>query len=279
MLPLRDSVAFPETLMPLAVGQERSVRLVNDVLARQPDARDGGRATRRRRGARPRRALRVGVAGVVARMLKVPGRHAADPRPRRAAGRARRTSWPPSRTWSRASPRRPTSSCPSPRARGAAPQRSGDLLAHHRGGPVPARGAADGGGQPRRPRRARAHDRRRAADQDRGEAGAAGGARRDEAAAEALRAARPRAGAGRDRHEDPVAGPVRDGQGSARVLPAPAAQGDPGGAGRGRRDPGRGDRAARAARAGASCPSTPGSRPSESCSASSGCRRRRPSTA
>ena len=33
ILPLRDSVPFPETLTPLAIGQERSVRLVNDVLA------------------------------------------------------------------------------------------------------------------------------------------------------------------------------------------------------------------------------------------------------
>ena len=51
-----------------------------------------------------------------------------------------------------------------------------------------------------------------------------------------------------DRLEDPVAGPVRARQGSARVLPAPAAQGDPGGARRGRRGPGRGQRAARTAR-------------------------------
>ena len=35
--------------------------------------------------------------------------------------------------------------------------------------------------------------------------------------------------------QDPVAGGVRDGEGPARVLPAPAAQGDPGGAGRGGR--------------------------------------------
>ena len=32
VLPLKDSVTFPDTLTPLAVGQERSVRLVNDVL-------------------------------------------------------------------------------------------------------------------------------------------------------------------------------------------------------------------------------------------------------
>ena len=33
LLPLRDSVPLPDTLIPLAVGQERSVQLVNDVLA------------------------------------------------------------------------------------------------------------------------------------------------------------------------------------------------------------------------------------------------------
>ena len=32
ILPLRDSVPFPETLTPLAIGQERSIALVNDVL-------------------------------------------------------------------------------------------------------------------------------------------------------------------------------------------------------------------------------------------------------
>ena len=45
---------------------------------------------------------------------------------------------------------------------------------------------------------------------------------------------------------DPVAGRQRDRQGPARVLPPPAAEGDPGGARRGRRAPGRSRRAARA---------------------------------
>src|ERR671924_1413029 len=34
VLPLRETVAFPNTVTPLAVGQERSVQLVNDVLGR-----------------------------------------------------------------------------------------------------------------------------------------------------------------------------------------------------------------------------------------------------
>ena len=32
VLPLRETVPLPDTLTPLAVGQERSVKLVNDVL-------------------------------------------------------------------------------------------------------------------------------------------------------------------------------------------------------------------------------------------------------
>jgi ATP-dependent protease La (Lon)-like substrate-binding protein len=32
ILPLRETVTYPETLTPLAVGQERSIQLVNDVL-------------------------------------------------------------------------------------------------------------------------------------------------------------------------------------------------------------------------------------------------------
>ena len=72
VLPLRDSVTYPDTLTPLAVGQERSIQLVNDVLggnrmlamvaAKVPEQEEPG----------PDDIYRVGVAGVVARMLKVP---------------------------------------------------------------------------------------------------------------------------------------------------------------------------------------------------------------
>ena len=72
VLPLRDSVPFPETLTPLAIGQERSIKLVNDVLGgnrmlamvagRDPENENPG----------PDQLYDVGVAGVVARMLKVP---------------------------------------------------------------------------------------------------------------------------------------------------------------------------------------------------------------
>jgi ATP-dependent Lon protease len=72
VLPLRDSVPFPETLIPLAIGQERAQNLVNDVLggnrmlamvaSRDPEIEEPG----------PGDLYGVGVAGVVARMLKVP---------------------------------------------------------------------------------------------------------------------------------------------------------------------------------------------------------------
>ena len=72
VLPLRDSVAFPDTLMPLAIAQERSMKLVNDVLAgnrmlvmvasKDPEVESPGADE----------IHRIGVAGFVARMLKVP---------------------------------------------------------------------------------------------------------------------------------------------------------------------------------------------------------------
>ncbi|MDQ3758435.1 MAG: endopeptidase La [Actinomycetota bacterium] len=72
VLPLRDLVAYPDTLTPLAVGQERSVHLVNDIMsgerqlvlvaATDPETEEPG----------PEGLHAVGVAGVVARMLRVP---------------------------------------------------------------------------------------------------------------------------------------------------------------------------------------------------------------
>ncbi len=72
VLPLKDSVPFPDTLTPLAVGQERSVKLVNDVLAGNRmlvmvASRDGEIES-----PEPEDLYEVGVAGTVARMVKVP---------------------------------------------------------------------------------------------------------------------------------------------------------------------------------------------------------------
>ena len=72
VLPLRDTVTFPEMLLPLNVGQKRSVELVNDVLrgdrsivmvaSRNPELELPA----------PEELYEVGVIGVVARMIRVP---------------------------------------------------------------------------------------------------------------------------------------------------------------------------------------------------------------
>jgi ATP-dependent Lon protease len=73
VLPLRESVPFPEALMPLAIGQERSIRLVNDVLAgNRMLVMVASRLDGDDEEPGPDDLSRVGVAGVVARMLKVP---------------------------------------------------------------------------------------------------------------------------------------------------------------------------------------------------------------
>jgi ATP-dependent Lon protease len=72
VLPLREAVAFPDTVVPLAVGQARSIELVNDALggdrivalvaSRRPELDEPA----------PEDLHAVGVLGVVARMLKAP---------------------------------------------------------------------------------------------------------------------------------------------------------------------------------------------------------------
>jgi len=72
VLPLRDTVTFPDMLIPLNVGQERSIELVNEVLrgdrtiamvaSRTPDVETPA----------PEDLYSVGVLGVVARMVRVP---------------------------------------------------------------------------------------------------------------------------------------------------------------------------------------------------------------
>src|SRR4029078_13065188 len=72
ILPLRETVTYPDTLTPRAVGQERSINLVNDVLSgnrmlamvasKDPELDTPG----------PDDLYGVGVAGTVARMMKVP---------------------------------------------------------------------------------------------------------------------------------------------------------------------------------------------------------------
>ena len=72
ILPLRDSVTFPDLVIPLNIGQPRSLELVNDVLrgdrsivlvaGRDPEVESPG----------PAELYSVGVLGAIARMVRLP---------------------------------------------------------------------------------------------------------------------------------------------------------------------------------------------------------------
>ena len=72
VLPLRDTVTFPDMLIPLNVGQERSVELINEVL--RGDRTIAMVASRKSdvESPAPEDMYSVGVLGVVARMIRVP---------------------------------------------------------------------------------------------------------------------------------------------------------------------------------------------------------------
>ena len=72
VLPLMDAVPFPETLTPLAVSQERSIKLVNDVLGGDRMLVMATSRTGDIDSPKPEDLYEVGVAGTVARMIKVP---------------------------------------------------------------------------------------------------------------------------------------------------------------------------------------------------------------
>ena len=73
MLPLRDAVTFPELMVPLNIGQERSVALINDVLRGDRSlVLVAGRDRPRSRRPTPEQIYDVGVLGTVARMVRLP---------------------------------------------------------------------------------------------------------------------------------------------------------------------------------------------------------------
>ena len=138
VLPLRDMVTYPGTLTPLAVGQERSIKLIDDVLSgdrglvmvasKDPELDEPG----------PEDVERVGVAGVVARMLKVPDgtiRILVQGTKRVRLGRFVGTEPYLVATRRGAARRRRRG----PRAAGADEERPAHLQRDHRGDPLPAR--------------------------------------------------------------------------------------------------------------------------------------------
>ena len=72
VLPLRDMVTFPDMLVPLNVGQERSIELINDVLRSDRTIVMVASRNTEVETPSPEDLYSVGVIGVVARMIRVP---------------------------------------------------------------------------------------------------------------------------------------------------------------------------------------------------------------
>ncbi len=72
VLPLKETVAFPNSMTPLAVGQERSMQLVNDALSRDRMLVMVASMDSEIEQPGPDDLYRVGVAGTIARMLRMP---------------------------------------------------------------------------------------------------------------------------------------------------------------------------------------------------------------
>ena len=72
VLPLRDTVTFPDMLVPLNVGQPRSVQLINDVLSGDRAIAMVASRNTDVETPSPDDLYDVGVLGTVARMIRVP---------------------------------------------------------------------------------------------------------------------------------------------------------------------------------------------------------------
>ena len=234
VLPLRDTVVFPDTMIPLTIGQERSIKLIDDVLAgdrllAMVTSKDAEIET-----PGPDLLYPVGTVGLAHKMIKLPDgtmrilvqglqRVRVKEYVQRGAvpGRAHRED----RGHRRGG-----------QGVGRAARQPAQRVQQDRGArAVPAGRARDGRGQRRGAGAAHLPHRQHHAHQGGGQAGAARGGRRRGAHAQAHRhphARARRAGAGL---QDPERRARRDRQEPARVLPAPAAQGDPAGARRDRR--------------------------------------------
>ncbi|MBV9310568.1 MAG: endopeptidase La, partial [Solirubrobacterales bacterium] len=72
VLPLRDMVTFPDLMIPLNIGQERSIELVNDALRGDRTLVMVASRVPEETNPSPEQLYDVGVIGVVARMMRVP---------------------------------------------------------------------------------------------------------------------------------------------------------------------------------------------------------------
>jgi ATP-dependent Lon protease len=72
ILPLKDTVVFPDTMMPLAVGQERSVRLIDDILRGDKQVGLVASKSAEIETPMPDDIYRVGVLATIQKMMKAP---------------------------------------------------------------------------------------------------------------------------------------------------------------------------------------------------------------
>ena len=245
MLPLRDTVLFPNSFMPLAVAREASVRLIDEATTSgrmigvftQREAVGRGAAARRPLSHRHRHAHSQDVQAAG----RQPAADRAGARPR-AARPHRADASVPARRGHRGR-REPARRGP-PRDRRAAAEHQEQLPAGRVAVAAAVRRSAGAVGQHHRSGQARRLHRLEP-DDDR-HAGETGGARHARhPRADGFAQPDPDQGARgpRARLEDPVAGAVRGRQEPARILPPRAAQGDSEGARR-RGRAGQGDRRA-----------------------------------
>jgi ATP-dependent Lon protease len=72
VLPLRETVVFPDSMTPLAIGQERSVRLVDDAVAGERTIALVAARTSEEEAATAEDLYAVGTSAVVRKMIRVP---------------------------------------------------------------------------------------------------------------------------------------------------------------------------------------------------------------
>jgi ATP-dependent Lon protease len=72
VLPLRDTVVFPDTMIPLTIGQDRSVKLIDDVLARNRLLMMVTSKNAELEAPTPTDLFEVGTVGLAHKMVKLP---------------------------------------------------------------------------------------------------------------------------------------------------------------------------------------------------------------
>ena len=251
LVALRETVIFPEMIVPLQVGRDKSVQALNQAVAdSSPIALVTQRQADREDITDPAELYAVGTLAKIAQVVQLQDgtvRAIVQGQQRAAAARASSAIEPYILARIEVVDR---AAGQGPRGPGAGAHRPGPDRAVR---PVGRAGAAGGGRrrpQHHRARAARRHGRLQPGHDHRAAPGAARDDRRHRAAEARLELPRPPDRDPRAEGQDPVRGQVRDGQDPARVHPARAAEGHPARAGRGRPAAGRDQRAAREGRAG-----------------------------